>query len=274
MKFLTLFLCLCATTPVLASTSYYRFNPEDRFDLEFLWATEQTKDSVTKEVDGTYTKADVSLLYHLNPQYDVRFFVSSVLMTYEEEENDYGLDLAEVMIRDNKFLKNIFPNSNISLELKSYYLLDDEKRERYGFTGAFIPQLIINNRLSRKVSLETRIRRHFYYHDNEDATLRHEDRIYFTPYYFLNRKNFLGLQFNYRHKTYGKEYFSYRTFTTQKKENEIFKVHPSFMHLLNDKTLLEFYVETYLSNTADKRDIEQIAEDEFVVGFSAFIQAF
>lgn len=268
---LLLFTLLIPSYVFSFTSSRYIYNPKDRLDIEMLLASEQTKDSETKEVNGLYTKMDASFLYKLSPKYDFRYYLSSVHLQQEDQDSEFNLDLTEVMLRDKKFLKSYFPNSNMQLELKSYYLVDAKKRERYGFTGSFIPQLIVNHRTSKKSSIEFRARRHFYYHNNKTQTLRFEDRLYFTPYYFLNRKNFLGLQFNYRHKIYGGDYFSYRTFSVQKKNNEIFKIHPSYMHLLNKQTLIELYAETYLSNTADDRPMDEIAEDEFVLGFSAFI---
>tara|TARA_Y100000590_G_scaffold319669_1_gene361747 strand:- start:303 stop:608 length:306 start_codon:yes stop_codon:yes gene_type:complete len=59
-----------------------------------------------------------------------------------------------------------------------------------------------------------------------------------------------------------------------KKHQEIVTWHTGVLYFLDRSNMLEVYGETKLSNTYDKREIEEIANDEFVLGTALYLTAF
>ncbi len=264
------------------------------FSLEFLAATEQTKDIVDKSHDGTYSKFDVSLLQRLSPNDELRYFASTRYVDTHAEDfgNEFEFFFTELMYRRKNILTQSKNKLYLEAELKYVNLMNSETRERYGYDTYLIPQLIFKKSFGRKFSTKLKLRRHFYQSNNQDAyTLNHEDRIYLSGTAFLNRHLMFFTQLKYQHKIRKGEGLDYRFFElanfntpsgrpdfskvpTAKKNQEILTIHPSILMLIGRKSMIEFYVETKLSDSYDKRDLEQITKDEFVLGTAVYLTAF
>jgi hypothetical protein len=265
-----------STSSLNASHQHTKKNP---FTLEFVLASEQTKDFSDHSINGTYNKIDMSLLYSMDSNNEFRYFLSSIYQinsgNNRDEQDQFTWDLTELMYRRKDILTEQKNGIELTAELKNYYLLDSDKRELYGFDGAFIPQLIFEKRIGRKGSLEFKIRHHFYHTNNDKvSTLQDEDRLYLTSSYMLGHSWILYNQFTYKHKKRKDSYFSRRSFSMIAKHNEEFIVHPGVMYFLSRTTLIEAYVETRLNKTDDDRSLSTMMSDELVVGAALYLKAF
>lgn len=271
---------------------------KEKFDLEFLLTSEQTKNIVTKKMDGEYTKFDTSVLYKHDQNNEFRAFLATRYINTKMEDmgNRFQMFFGEVMYRRKNILTQSKHGVLLNAELKNYRIIDDEIKNDYGYDGATIPQLIFKKSWGRKLSAKLRVRRHLF-HSNADYnyTLDHEDRVYLDLTTMFARKWMFNTQLKYQHKVRKGDGLDYRFMElaeykfnpmtrsgyldtskvpTAKKNQEIVTLHSGFLHLFNRKTMLEVYGETKLSNTYDKRDVATIAEDEFVFGTALYLTAF
>lgn len=310
---LTLFLGVVRPVFSNENTSLSKIKPPStktnkKFTLEFLITSEETKDIITKNYDGNYSKFDASLLQHLNKNNELRYFYAGRYVKTKSDEfgNEYENFFAEFMYRR----KNIWDTNplglKISTELKYYKIIDQEIRERYGYNGAIIPQLIFKKKFGRYNSIKFKFRRHFFEQNNylngrfssnginyneNDYTLKYEDRVYMTLSRFIGNGFLVFADFKYQHKIRNADGIDYRymelasfnpmrreldvsNVPLAKKHQELVTFHPGVMYFLNRKNMLEVYAETKLSNTYDKRSFEEITKDELVYGFALYLTAF
>lgn len=262
------------TKTVHTSGQSHHHQKKNPFTLEFVLASEQTKNS-NNEVDGTYNKIDTSFMYSHNENNDLRFFVSSDYVTNEERDEVFTWDLAEIMYRRKNILNEKDHFVTMNFELKNYRLLDSERMELYKFDGAFIPQAIFKKKLSRYSGVELKLRRHFYERNTKTASaLSKEDRIYFTPWWMPNHSFILSTQFTYKKKMRAGDYFSYRSFSMRRATNERLYIHPGVMYFFSRKIMGEFYIESILNDSEDKRATADLIKDELVLGGALYVVAF
>ena len=266
------------------TSSYQRANTPEKSPLtvEAILSSEQTKDYSTGKHDGLYTKADLSAVYSLDRKNDLRLYVSAIhqlfdgsVKTYAGKSSEFSWDLTELMYRRNSIFNEKEHGVSMDLELKNYYLLDESRRELYGFDGAFIPQFIFKKHFGRRFVVEGRVRRHFYFKNNgNDGTLNYENRLYFIPTYVLTRKLFVSTQFKYKNKIRGAKYYSgrYRSMQPQVTDELIFR--PSLMFLANRSLMLEGYWESTMAQSHDGQAFKEDWEKNGVLGFSAYFTAF
>ena len=127
--------------------------------------------------------------------------------------------------------------------------------------------------------------------NQDNYTLNFEDRIYFSFSKLINYRFLFMAQLKYQHKIRkgnGLNFrfmelakFDPRTMSMDfshvpeaKKHQEIVTIHPSISYFINRSNMIEFYVETQLSNTYDKRNLEQITKDQFVFGSALYLTVF
>lgn len=275
--------------------SKYRLSKfQNYWDLEILLASEQTKNIVTKEHDGSYSKLDISLLHKIDSNNQLRSFLSTRYIDTKSKHfgNEYELFLAELMYRRKNILTEERHGLYLELEFKNYKIIDEDIKEQYGYDGSFIPQLILSKKLPDYKSLQLKLRRHYFETNNQDNyTLNFEDRIYFSFSKLINYRFLFMAQLKYQHKIRkgnGLNFrfmelakFDPRTMSMDfshvpeaKKHQEIVTIHPSISYFINRSNMIEFYVETQLSNTYDKRNLEQITKDQFVFGSALYLTVF
>ncbi len=250
---------------------------EKNLTLEFVLASEQTKDNSTSEMNGTYNELDASALYALTPDDEVRLFSSGLYITQTDPGADNQLrgDLAEIMYRRKNLLNESDHGVRLEAELKYYELIDQDTRKLYGFDGAFIPQLVFNKHWTDSFVTEFKARHHFNTLNNDKAsTLKSETRLYLTPTYVLTRSLFLSTTFKYEHKERSGSYFSYRTFSSVPKKTDHLTVHPGLMYLLNNQLLIEGYAETELMASNDGQTLKENWEKNYVLGTALYWTAF
>ena len=290
------------------STTTIRTNPSKAtvkpWSLEFLVATEQIKTARFNKYDGTFTKMDASLLQGLTPNDEVRYFLSSRYVTSEiEDTKEFNWYFTEFMYRRKNILTENEHGINMKFEFKNLYYLDPEIRDQYDMNGSTIPQVIFKQKVGKYGSFELKLRKHFN-HTNANSALAvdTEDRAYLNLSAMVSRRVLLFNQFKYQHKFRKDEGPNYKqalevdmitetvptgpgtttTFTRPdfdslqiaKKEQELVTWHPSVMYFLSRNSMVEFYYETKLSNTYDKRDLAKIMADESVFGTAFYITAF
>jgi hypothetical protein len=265
------------------------------FSLEFLIATEQTKEIVSKKMDGSYTKFDTSLLQHLNKNNEIRYFLSTrYIDTKVQDGSDFGNEFEtffyELMYRRKNILTESENGLYMEAELKNYRILDKEIKKRYGFDGAIIPQVILKKNFNRSLSAKIKVRRHFYQTNNDGHyTLDAEDRIYLSLAKVFKHRFMLMAQMKYQHKIRKGNGLDYRFMELAefgrfgpdfskvpeaKKHQEITTLHTGLTYFLNRSSMVELYGETQVSNNYDKRDLETITNDEFVLGTALYLTAF
>lgn len=270
---------------------FRKFKP---LTFEMLLASEQTRDIYTQELDGQFTKWDFSLLQTFNNDNQFRYFLSTRYVTSQEFRDEFNWFLFELMYRRRNILTQSTHGVNMEVELKNYWLLDETLKDMYGYDGSFIPQVIFNRRYGRGFSTEVKLRRHFYHRNNTDNfTVSKEDRIYLTQSYMFGHRWLANVMVKYQHKMRKGDDLNYRfmpyfnelvdfgpygpdfsRFPKAKKNQEIVTIHPSMMYFWSRQTLIEGYIETRLSDTYDKRDLETIAGDEFVFGAAVYMTVF
>lgn len=263
------------------------------FSLEFLLTTEQTKQIVNKNMDGTYSKFDTSLLQTLTKNDQIRYFLATRYINTKSDNfgNEFEMFFFELLYRRKAILNHEQHGINLDFELKNYWIIDEDIRERYGYNGSFIPQVILKKSWSRKFSTKLKVRRHFFQTNSQNEyVLNFEDRIYLSATSYLTRGWMANAQIKYQHKQrkgneYDPMFYSllketpwgapdFSDVPEAKKHQELVTLHTGVMHLFNRKTMLEVYGETKLSNTYDKRDLETITKDEFVFGTALYLTAF
>ncbi|MFK8136792.1 MAG: hypothetical protein AB8E15_00385 [Bdellovibrionales bacterium] len=264
----------------------------ENFDLEFLLATELTKNIVSKKLDGTFTKADTSLLHKLSPNDEIRYFLSTRFITESNQTNRFELFFGEFMYRRKNILTEKKNGIYLEAELKRYELIDQELKSDYLYNGAIIPQLIFQKKWGRKYSSQLKLRRHFYDKNSENSfALKAEDRVYLSFSNFLGRRWMMYNQLKYQHKIRTGEGPNYKFFALAKPkpngrgldlsnvptagiDEEILTLHSGLFYFFSRKALVEFYAETKLGTTYDQRSLAEIAEDEFVIGTALYYTAF
>ena len=268
----------------------------DNFTLEFLLATEQTKNIVSNKMDGTYTKFDTSLLQTLNTNNEFRYFLATRYIDTQEISEDEQMGnkfetfFFELMWRRKNILNQKDHGVDLTTELKNYWITDEAIKKRYGYDATFIPQVILKRNFGRANSVKLKVRRHFYNTNNDDNyTLNLEDRFYLSLNNIFARRFLLTNQIKYQHKQRKGNGLDYRFMELAefgpygpdfsrvpeaKKHQEIVTLHSGISYFIDRKNMIEFYGETKLSNTYDKRDLEQITKDEFVFGTALYLTAF
>jgi hypothetical protein len=308
MKFITLFLVSLVSITTFAKTNTtatsvkpnFHTKSDKKFTLEFLLATEQTKEIYTKQMDGSYTKLDASLLQHLTKNDELRYFLSTRYVDSEASKagNELEVFFAELMYRRKNILTESSNGIYMEAELKNYRVIDEDIKNKYAYDGAIIPQLIFKKNFGRSASAKIKVRSHFYQANNDkDYTLEKEDRIYLSGAFMIGRRVLLNTQLKYQHKVrkgsgwdfrYGDHFedlmmATYNPITHDindslipkaKKHQEIVTLHTGPLYFLSRNSMLEVYAETKLSNTYDKRDLETIMKDEFVLGAALYLTAF
>ncbi|PIP93427.1 MAG: hypothetical protein COW00_12065 [Bdellovibrio sp. CG12_big_fil_rev_8_21_14_0_65_39_13] len=251
------------------NTSFTHYNPEKPLALEMVYTAEQTRDYQNFEQDGIYNQLDLSAVYSLTPKDDLRLYGSMLYQSYEDErKGEFTWDLAEFMYRRNNLLNEADHGVQLSIELKNYYLLDVDRRDRYGFDGAFVPQLIFKKHFTRKFITEAKLRHHFYYVNNgKESTLGNEYRAYLTPIYVITRNFFVMTEFKWRHKIREAKTFQ------PEKTDQVY-VRPSMLYLANSKLLVEGYWSTELFKSHDNQVLAENWDKSGVFGLSAYITAF
>lgn len=270
------------------------------WSLEFLVASEQTKDIVTKKIDGQYNKMDMSVLQGLTSKDELRYYLSSryIMNEAEPEQNEFDWFFTEFMYRRRGILTEDQYGFNLDFEFKNLYYLDSEIRDSYAMNGTTIPQIIINRNIGKYGSTQLRIRKHFNHTNSDDAyTVQSEDRVYLSYARYIPHGMLAYAQLKYQHKfrkgtgpdwrfsglAYENGRFNPRTRSfepdfsyvpTAKQEQEIVTFHPSMMFFLNRENMMEVYYETKLSNTYDKRDLQSIMADESVFGVAFYLTAY
>lgn len=301
MKFIILILISLVSTQVFSATTTSvstikaskKTETEKRFSLEFLIAAEQTKDMFTKKIDGSYTNYDGSLLFHATKNDEFRTFLSTRYIDTKLATQHYGNKFQYFFYEFMYRRKNILTEANngiyLEAELKNYRLINPQIKNEYGYDGSIIPQLIFKKNWGRKYSAKLKLRRHIYQTNNDlDYTLQNEDRVYLSGNIMLNRYSMFYTQIKYQHKMRKKDGPNYRYMSQvmgprgpdmsklpeAKKNQEIVTLHPAVLMFLSRQSMVELYVETKLSNTYDKRDLETITNDEFVFGTAFYLTAF
>lgn len=281
-KFLTLLIISTLGTFAASETTIERPHVSsekntiaEKLDLEFVLATEQTKDNGTHEVNGLYTSLKNSLLFSATKNDEFRMYASHVWETYDEDKTEAYWELGEIMYRRKNILNQKDHFISMETELKNYWVMDTKMKARWGFSGAFIPQVIFKKSFTRKSGAKLRLRRHFYDRNRNSAgTLAKEDRIYLDAYYMFNRRFMTNVQMKYRHKIYTGDHFSHRKFAFEKKNVEITTIHPALLVFLGRKAMLEAYVETVVNDSSDKRTTSNIIKDEQIYGAALYLTAF
>jgi hypothetical protein len=283
---ISLFILFClplisfSKTTATSNKSKYKHQNNKKYPattLEFIIATEQTKNEETHKVNGTYNKLDSSLMHSIDKDNDIRLFASAIYQQFDNTklENNIRMDLAEFMYRRKNLLSQSKHGVNLDLELKNYYIVDQDTRKLYGFDGAFIPQIVMKRKLGSKLIVTLKLRHQFFFKNNaNDSTLSEETRVYLTPTYILSRKLFLSSTFKYRHKIYNNNYFSYRYFKNMPKYYESLTSHIGALYLLNKKLLVESYVETKLMTSLEDQALNKNWDKNFVLGAALYITAF
>ena len=265
------------------------------FTLEFLLASEQTKKIVSKSIDGTYTKFDISSLQNLSKDDQFRYFLATRYIDTKSDPsenmgNEFEMFFFEFMYRRKNILSQSRHGVSLTGELKNYWIIDDEIKKRYGYNGSFIPQVILKRRFGNSNSVSLKLRRHFFDTNTQDNyTLNFEDRAYLSLTNIFNRKFMLNNQIKYQHKQrkgngpdyrfmelaefgpYGRDFSNV---PAAKKHQEILTLHTGISYFLNRRNMVELYAETKLSNTYDQRDLATISNDEFVFGTAFYLTAF
>jgi hypothetical protein len=310
MKFITLLLISLATITTFANTNTsktkvkpnFHTKTDKAFTLEFLIATEQTKEIYTKKMDGSYTKFDASLLQHVTKNDEVRYFLSTRYVDSKAESagNELEVFFAELMYRRKNILTESSNGLYMEAELKNYRVIDEDIKNDYAYDGAIIPQFIFKKNFGRVASAKLKVRSHFYQTNSDDNyTLEKEDRIYLSGAFMIGRRLLMNTQLKYQHKIrkgsgwnyrYGDHFgelmdVSFNPMTRQmeiddsripkaKKHQEIVTLHTGPLFFLSRNSMIEVYAETKLSDTYDKRNLETIAREEFVLGTALYLTAF
>lgn len=303
MKFLILTLVIMFSIQSFANPSTssskklknpYKENKKKAFTLEFLLATEQTKEIVSKKADGTYTKFDTSLLQKITPNDELRYFLSTRYIDTNSNDEDFGNQFefffAEMMYRRKNILTEDQHGVYLEAELKNYRIIDSKIKKRYGFDGSIIPQVILKKKVAKGSYAKIKIRRHlFQTNNNDDYTLNFEDRVYLSYTKILKRKFMIVSQLKYQHKIRKGSGLDYRfmelaefgqfgpdfsKIPEAKKHQEITTFHNGISYFLNRSSMIELYYETKLSNSYDNRNPAKIAADEFVLGSALYLTAF
>jgi len=281
-KFLTLLIISTLSTLAASETTIQRQHVStskkslaDKIDLEFVLASEQTKDNGTHEVYGLYTSLKNSLLFSATKNDEFRLYASHVWESYDNDETQAYWELAEVMYRRKNILNQKDHFISMNAELKNYWVMDTKMKSRWGFSGAFIPQLIFKRSFTRGSGAKLRFRRHYYDRNRNSAgTLAKEDRIYFDTYYMFNRRFMTNVQLKYRHKMYTGDHFSHRKFAFEKKNVEITTLHPALLFFINREAMVEVYVESVINDSSDKRTTSNLIKDEQIYGAALYLSAF
>ncbi len=283
LKHLLVCLLVCSLELQASNTknnSEHHLNQNQEFphpSLEFILASEQTKDSKTFKVNGTYSKLDSSFLYSINNDNDLRVFASVLYLEHRSslEKDRVLLDLTEIMYRKKNILEQSKHGVSLDLELKNYYILNFKNRSLYGFDGAFIPQLVIKKHIDRRVVAEVKLRHHFNFNNNgNDSTIKEESRIYITPTFILNKSLFLSSTLKYRRKITRSDHFSYRYNKYLPKITNTLNFRTGLMFLLSRKVLTEAYLESDLMNSGNKNTINQSWHKNYVLGAGIYLTAF
>lgn len=310
MKFITIFLLSLVCISSFANSNRtqsklkqkHHHTTKNQFTLEFLIASEQIKEIYTKEMDGTYTKIDASLLQRVTQNDELRYFLSTryVDSISSTEGNELEVFFAEFMYRR----KNILTESNngiyAELELKKYQIIDEDIKEDYLYDGAFIPQLILKKKVGSQTSIKMKLRRHIYQvNSQENFALHTEDRVYLSAYTVFKHRYMFGAQLKYQHKIRNGSGWNYkygdhfgeliethynpatREFSMDdsrvpraKKHQEILTLHVGPSYFINRKSMIEVYAETKLGDSYDERDLKTIMSEELVLGAALYLTAF
>jgi hypothetical protein len=277
-----------------SDVKHHKNKKQNKFSLEFLITSEQTKNIVTAKHDGSYSELDASLLHRLSPNDEIRYFLSTRYVDSQMENfgNEFEFFFAEFMYRRKNILTQDKNGIYMAAELKNYRVIDPDIKHEYNYDGSVIPQLIFKKSWGRRFSTKLKVRRHFYQTNNDsNYTLENEDRIYLSTSYFINRWSMAYAQLKYQHKIRKGDGIDYRfmelasynrdthrldfsNVPDAKKNQEIVTLHTGFLYFLSRQNMLEVYAETKLSNTYDKREIDDIAHDELVFGTALYLTAF
>lgn len=249
---------------------------KEKFTLEFVYATEQTKDSSDQKINGMYSSLKNSLLFSATKNDEFRIYASHVWEQYNDYTDNSYWELGEFMYRRKNILNPADHGVTLHTELKKYWVMDEETRKRWGFSGAFIPQVIVKKSISRNIGIKTKFRRHFFDKLNDkSSTLANEDRVYLSSYYMFNHSFMANVELKYRHKIYTDKHFSYRKFAYENKNVEITTLRPSLMYFVSRKAMIEAYVETVVADSSIvDRTNSELAQDEQVFGAAFYLTAF
>ncbi|MBT3984299.1 MAG: hypothetical protein HOE90_23290 [Bacteriovoracaceae bacterium] len=271
--FVLLNLILLSTSALGAEQkSEAQFTAPKDLDLEFLILSQQLKDRKEHKPIGLYTKFDTSLLYSVTESDQVRLFQSSIYEYYgdkDDGENKLYPELAEAMYRRKKILNQKDQFIDLDLELKTYYVMDDDLRERWGYNGSFIPQLVAQKNILPWLHVKSKIRYHLnYITSGEPTTTRSEIRYYLSPTIIFSRQFMFNTELTYKHK------IKNRKTAYTNKFYDYLELRPSMLYLVSRNLMTEIYGETMLMRSHDGVTISETAGEEFVIGAALYLSVF
>jgi hypothetical protein len=253
-----------------------------KFKLEAIITSESIKSRTSsnvngpslKDINGAITKFDVSALYSLTPNDHFRLFTSVESLNQSETPDKTMWDLTEFMYRRSGVLTEASHGVLMNIELKNYYLMNEERREMYQYDGAFIPQLVFKKTFSRRLSGKLKLRRHFHYRNTSNETaLRGENRVYLSGNAVFNRYVMSNLLFTYKHKQRGSSVVRNRgraTYTVSETD-DILLVTPSLLFPINKTVMLQAYAESNIAGAHDGKTFrEDIIQNHTSFGLAAY----
>lgn len=274
-----LLLAATTTTSVATPERTYYTTGKSNMDLEFVLLSEQMKSRSTFEHAGTYNKLDTSFLYSPNKDEDLRLFLATVYEQNKGEENVQYFELAEFMYRMKDLMTEKDNGVKMDLELKSYYVTENDLRDRWGFGGAFIPQLIFKKKATSWLSLKAKVRQHVNMRKNAKSyTVKEQTRIYLSPTFIFTRKFMLNTELTWKHKnrvaTTSMPGSRFRPSLNIPKKTDVIEIRPSFMYFVNRSFLAEVYTDTILAQSHDGKTINENLTDQMVYGVGLYWTAF
>lgn len=257
----------------------YYTSGKKNMDLEFVLLSEQMKDRHSYENSGTYNKIDTSFLFSPNKNEDLRLFFATVYEQNKGEENVQYFELAEFMYRMKSLLTEKDNGVKMDLELKSYYVTENDLRDRWGFGGAFIPQLVFKKKVTSWLSLSAKVRQHLNMRKNAKSyTVKEQTRIYLSPTFVFSRNFMFNTEFTWKHKNRVSATSipgsRFRPSINIPKKSDVVEIRPSLMYLFTHTLLAEVYADTKLAKSHDGRIINKNLSDELVYGLGMYWTAF
>jgi len=257
------------STNVFSPERVYYTSGKKSTDLEFVFPSEQMKSRRTFSANGIYNKFDAAFTYSPTKDEDLRLFLATVYEVNDERENEQYFELTEFMYRMNNLLTEKKNGVKMDLELKTYYVLENDLRDRWGFGGAFIPQLVFKKKLTSWLSLSAKVRQHINMRKNaHDYTVKEQTRIYLSPTFVFTRSFMFNTEFTWKHKN--------RVASSRyaPKKTDVIEVRPSLMYLVNHSFLAEIYTDTKLAKSHDGRTFNENFTDQMVYGVGMYWSAF
>ncbi len=239
------------------------------FEIELVDTLSVNKDSATYQVDGFYNKLDSSFLYSLTSNDQFRLFSSLVYQKVDGSSVKTTPDLLEVMYRRKSILSEQKHFFNLDLELKSYYLTNNDFRQFSSLDGSFIPQLVLKKNFTNRFCLEAKFRHMFYFKRNENSTTKEgESRIYLSPSYYVPPGIIFNMLLTYKqiHRVGDSSWMS----REMSQDFDKIEAMPSVMVLFNRTTLLQFYLETTVAESYDHRLVKENWSDAMTYGIAAY----